>query len=68
MNTEEKENTYIWLNCHGVDIVGIGKNKDDAFQKLNKTNRDAVLFCDKSVDYSQYPTTKRLYHNQVIKR
>jgi hypothetical protein len=60
--------TYIWLNCHGVDIVGIGSDKTDAFLRLNHNNRGAVLFCDKSVEYSQYPTTKRLFHNQVIKK
>lgn len=60
--------TFIWLNCHGVDIVGIGKNKTDAFLRLNGDNKGSVLFCDKSIEFSQYPTTRELKHNEVIRK
>lgn len=61
-------NTYIWLNCRGEDIVGIGATKADAISKLTPRNRSAILMCDRCVDYSQYPVSGTLKHNQIIKR
>ncbi len=65
---EPEQKTYIWENCRtpGVQVVGIGTSRQEAFSRLTPDNRNLVTFAD---SWKEYPNnTKMFRHNMVFQR